>query len=777
MPQEVSLYMFDKQVVTLDFAGRELRLETGVMARQASAAVLASYGDTVILCTAVIDDKPNPNATFLPLRVDFEEKMYAVGRIPGGFFKREGRPSTEATLVSRNIDRPIRPLLPGGLRNEVQVICTAFSAENQNSAELVSMIGASAAMHLSPAPFAGPFAAAQVAWVDGEFILNPSFEEREAARMDLTVAAGCMGVLQVELGGDEVPEEIVLEGIRIAAEACQPVCAAIEELRAKAGKPKKEYPVWAPADEIKAAVDARTADIRAAIQSPDKEGRAQALDAIMAELVAQFEDVSGAAAQIDEAMYVVQKQQMRSIVLEEHRRVDGRAADEIRPLDVQVGVLPRTHGSALFTRGETQVLSTLTLGATRDQRMVRTLEEEEYERFMHHYNFPPFCTGEVKPLRGASRREIGHGALVERSLERMLPSDEDWPYTTRVVSDVLESNGSSSMASTCASSLALMDGGVPIKAAVAGISVGLLYESEDKYTLLTDIQGLEDAAGDMDFKVTGTANGVNGLHLDIKVKGLPERVLAEGLEQAKRARLQILDAMNAVLAGPRETMSPYAPRMIAITVPTDKIGLVIGPGGKTIRGFEEDLEVKIDIEDDGVVKIFGENPENVEKARTRIYDLTRDVEVGEIFTGKVVTITDFGAFVEILPGRDGLLHISDIEHTRTNKVEDVLKLGDEVTVKVMEVEPTGKVRLSRKALLERPQGMPEDEGGSRDRGDRGGRGGRGGGRDRRGGRDDRGRSDRGGSGSSGPSASAGSSDSGGEDEGPASGAYFRDKQR
>lgn len=763
MPQEVCLYMFNKQVVSLDFAGRELRLETGVMARQASAAVLARYGDTVILCTVVIEDKPNPSANFLPLRVDFEEKMYAVGRIPGGFFKREGRPSTEATLVSRNIDRPLRPLLPSGLRNEVQVICTAFSAENQNSAELVSMIGASAAMHLSPAPFAGPFAAAQVAWLDDEFIINPSFEEREAARMDLTVAAGPMGVMQVELGGDEVPEEIVLEGIRRAAEACLPVCDTIEELRAKAGKPKKEYPLWAPADEIKAAVDARADDLRAAIQSPDKEGRARALDAILEELLAQFEDLEGAAAQIDEAMYAEQKRQMRRIVLEERRRVDGRAPDEIRPLDVQVGILPRTHGSALFTRGETQVLSTLTLGATRDQRMVRTLEEEEYERFMHHYNFPPFCTGEARPLRGTSRREIGHGALVQRSLERMLPPDEEWPYTTRVVSDVLESNGSSSMASTCASSLALMDGGVPIKAPVAGISVGLLYENEDQYTLLTDIQGLEDAAGDMDFKVTGTTKGVNGLHLDIKVTGLPERVLAEGLEQAKRARLQILDAMNAVLPAPRETMSPYAPRMIAITVPTDKIGLVIGPGGKTIRGFEENLEVKIDIEDDGVIKIFGENPENVEKARGQIYDLTRDVEVGEIFTGKVVTITDFGAFIEILPGRDGLLHISDIEHTRTNKVEDVLKVGDEVKVKVMEVEPTGKVRLSRKALLERPQGGGEDGGGDRDRG---GRGGRGGGRDRR--RDDRGRGDR---------SATGGARSEEADEGPASGAYFRDKRR
>jgi len=771
--------MFDKQVVSLDFAGRELRLETGEMARQAGAAVLASYGDTVILCTAVIEDKPNPSVSFLPLRVDFEEKMYAVGRIPGGFFKREGRPGTDATLIARAVDRPIRPLLPQGLRNETQVICTALSSENQNSPEIVAMIGAAAAMHLSPAPMAGPFAAAQVAWLDGELILNPSFEEREAARMELTVCAGHMGVLQVELGGDEVPEEIVLQGIQMARDACLRVCDAIEELRARGGKPKGEYPVWEPSDEVVAAVEARAADIREAIQSPDKAGRQDDLDAIAAQLAEQFADVDDAGAQIEEAMYAVQKKQMRKIILEERRRVDGRAPNQIRPLDVQAGLLPRTHGSALFTRGETQVLSTLTLGAVRDQILIRSLEEEEYKRFTHHYNFPPFCVGEARALRGASRREIGHGALVERSLDRMLPPEEDWPYTTRVVSEVLESNGSSSMASACASSLALMDGGVPIKAAVAGISVGLLYQDESNYMLLTDIQGLEDASGDMDFKVTGTANGVNGLHLDIKVQGLPDQVLAEGLAQAREARLHILDAMDAVLAQPRESMSPYAPRMIAMQIPVDKIGLVIGPGGKTIRKFEEELEVKIDIEDDGLVKIFGEIPENVEAAREQIHDLTRDVEVGEIFTGKVVTITDFGAFIELLPGRDGLLHISDIEHTRTNKVEDVLKLGDEVTVRVMEVEPNGKIRLSRKALLDRQSGG--GGGGGDDRGgDRGSRGGRGG-RDRRdrggsrgGGGGDR-SGDRSGDQSGAPQASSGSGD--GEADEPASGAYFRDKKR
>ncbi len=730
------------------------------MARQASAAVKATYGDTVVLCTAVIEDEPNPNVSFLPLRVDFEEKMYAVGRIPGGFFKREGRPGTDATLITRAIDRPIRPLLPPGLRNETQVICTPLSAENESSAEVVAMTGAAAAMHLSPAPFEGPFACAQVAWLDDALILNPSFEEREEARMELTVAAGAMGVLQVELGGDEVPEEIVLQGIRMAQAACLPICEAIEELRRQAGKPKGDYPLWEPAPEVMDTVQARAGDIREAIQSPDKAGRKADLDRISKEIADQFEHLEDAGQHVAEAMYEVQKRQMRSIILEEQRRVDGRGPTEIRPLDVQAGLLPRTHGSALFTRGETQVLSTVTLGATRDQKLIRTLEEEEYHRFMHHYNFPPFCVGEARALRGASRREIGHGALVQRSLERMLPDEEQWPYTTRVVSEVLESNGSSSMASTCASSLALMDAGVPIKAQVAGISVGLLYEDEDNYTLLTDIQGLEDASGDMDFKVTGTENGVNGLHLDIKVKGLPEQVLAEGLAQAREARLQILERMNEVISAPRETLSPYAPRMIAIKIPVDKIGLVIGPGGKTIRKFETDLDVKVDVDDDGVVTIFGDDAEKVEEVRSAIHDLTRDVEVGEVFTGKVVTITDFGAFVEILPGRDGLLHISDIEHQRTNKVEDVLSLGDEVTVKVTEVEPTGKIRLSRKALLDRGGGGRGDRSGR----DRSGK--------RRGGKRRSGASPQDGS-DGGQRPDAG--DKGG-DKGPASGAYFRDKK-
>jgi len=704
--------MFDTHEVSRDFAGRPLTIQTGQLARQADAAVKISYGDTVVLCTVVCEDQPNPAANFLPLRVDFEEKMYAVGRIPGGFFKREGRPSEEATLTCRKIDRPVRPLVPKGLRNELQIICTALSAENQNAADIVAMAGAAAAMHLSRVPFEGPFAAAEVAWLDGELILNPSFEQKQASRMELLVAAGPMGVLQVELGGDEVPEEVVLQGIQMAAAACQPVAQIMEELRQQVGKPKADFPLWEPAPEIKEAVEARADEIGQAIQAADKAERAAAMDAIAGELTERFaEAYPDCPDQVNEAMDAVARLKMRQVLLSRRQRVDGRGPEDLRPLFVEAGLLPRAHGSALFTRGETQVLSVTTLGAVRDQKLVRTLEQEEYSRFMHHYNFPPFCTGEARALRSASRREIGHGALVKRSLERMLPPEQDFPYTIRVVSEVLESNGSSSMAATCASSLALMDAGVAIKAPVAGISVGLVYENPDSYVLLTDIQGLEDAAGDMDFKVTGTAKGVNGLHLDMKTTGLPASILAEGLEQARRARLEILDTMNAVISTARTELSPYAPRMIVLMVPPDKIGTVIGPGGKTIRRLEEQFDVKIDIEDDGQVFLFGESGEGVEQARAAIHDLTRDVEVGEIFTGTVVTITEFGAFVEILPGRDGLVHISDLEQKRTNRVEDVVSVGDQVRVKVMEVERDGKIRLSRKALLDRDssEGRPEGD--------------------------------------------------------------------
>ncbi len=760
--------MFDMHSVTADFAGRPITFETGQLARQAGAAVKCTYGDTVVLATVVCDDKPNPNVDFLPLRVDFEEKMYAVGRIPGGFFKREGRPGEDATLICRKIDRPVRPLVPKGLRNELQIMVTALSADNENAIDVVSMVAAGAAMHLSQVPFDGPLAAAAVAWLDDELILNPSFEQRQEARMDLLIAAGSMGVLQVELGGDEVPEDIVLQGIEMAADACAELCKAMDELREKAGKPKKEYPLWEPVPAMFDAVEARSDEIGEAIKAVDKADRKAATGVIKDEIAATFDadEYPDARDMVGEAMQKVERDEMRKRLLEEGLRVDGRAPGELRELFADAGILPRTHGSGLFNRGDTQVLALTTLGATRDQKLVRSLEQEEYSSFMLHYNFPPFCTGEAKALRGTSRREIGHGDLVSRSLEKMLPATEDFAYTIRVVAEVLESNGSSSMASVCASSLSLMDAGVPIKAAVAGISIGLVYEDEDNYLILTDIQGLEDAAGDMDFKVTGTSEGVNGLHLDIKVKGVPSKVLADGLTQAKEARLAILETMNACLASPRAELSEYAPRMLTIQVPKASIGMVIGPGGKNIRRLEETYECKVDIEDDGLVMIFGENAEGCEQARQEISDLTREIEMGEVFTGEVVTITDFGAFVQVLPGRDGLLHISDLEHGRTENVEDVVKLGDKVKVKVIDLEAGGKIKLSRKALLDRPEGTPEDDGGSRGRS--GGRGG------------DRGRGRSGGGRK--PRSDSGKSDSGksdGGDSAPSAGTgspYFRDKK-
>lgn len=718
--------------VSMDFVGRPLTLETGRLAKQAEAAVLASYGDTVVLVTVTVSDNP-VNTNFLPLRADFEEKMYAVGRIPGGFFKREGRPSEEATLICRRIDRPVRPLLPAGLRHDVQIIATALSAENQNEADVVAMIGASAAMHLSSLPFAGPFGVAKVGRLEGEYILNPSFEQREEADLDLLVVATKQCIAMVEMEGDQIPEETVREALDLGVQACQPVVELIEELRAQAGVPKQDYPLWEPRPEIVQYVEQHAADrLREIMEIKDKQTRHsqehELFQKLVEELSEQYENPND---DITEALDNLSQQYMSRLILEEKRRGDGRGFAEVRELSAEAGLLPRPHGSGLFTRGETQVLSTVTLGATRDARMVRTLEEEDYTRFTHHYNFPPFSVGEVRALRGPGRREIGHGHLAQRALERMLPPEEDFPYTVRVVSEVLESNGSSSMASVCGATLALMDAGIKINAPVAGVAIGLIYESEDKYAILTDIQGVEDHAGQMDFKVAGTRQGVNALQLDMKVPGLSPHILQEALQQAREARMQILDVIAEALPYPREQLSPYAPRMFSLKINPEKIGLLIGPGGKQIRKLQDEYEVKIDVEDDGTVLIFGENGELAEGCRTAIHDLTREVEVGEIFTGKVVSITAFGAFVEIMPGRDGLVHISELAHHRVGKTEDICKMGDEMRVKVIEVDSEGKVRLSRKALQPR-EDSARGEDNSDDRPSRGGRGSRsrGGGRDR-----------------------------------------------
>jgi len=708
--------------VSCDWAGRTLSLETGRMARQADSAVLASYGDTVILVTVTVTPEPQ-DLPFLPLRVDFEEKMYAVGEIPGGFFKREGRPGDAAILTCRRTDRPIRTLLPDGLRNDVQVIAMPLSADSQNSVDVVTMIGASAALHLSSLPFAGPFGVAQVGIDDGEFAINPSFEQLEAGDLTLLMSATADGIVMAEAEAKQISDETLGEAFAMAAEACQPVVKLIEEFRDKAGKPKIDYPLWEPRPEIVDFVEGEyAADLGNAFQVVDKLERQRQVSTLKNEINQRLaEKYEEPEQDIDAAINQIAKRLLKDTVLNKKRRLDGRAFSEVRPLSCEVGLSPRAHGSGLFTRGETQVLTVTTLGAVRDQQLVRSLEEEEYHRFMHHYNFPPFSVGEVRPLRGPGRREIGHGSLAQKALECMIPPEDECPYTIRLVSEVLESNGSSSMAAVCGSTLALMDAGIQIKAPVAGIAMGLVYEDEDNYALLTDIQGLEDHAGAMDLKVAGSRAGVTALQLDMKVPGLSADILAEGLTQAREARLHILDTMAEAIAYPRQELSPYAPRMFALHIKPDQIGMVIGPGGKNIRGIEEKYEVDIDIEDDGTVFVFGENAEKAEQARDEIGQMTREIEVGEVITGKVVSTTTFGAFVEVAPGRDGLVHISELAHGHVAKTEDVVKVGDEVKVKVIGIDDEGKIRLSCKALLDAPPGGTRSD--SRQGNDRsGGRG-------------------------------------------------------
>jgi len=756
------------QEVTVDFAGRPLKLETGTLACQSDAAVVVTYGDTVVLATANVTDKPT-DMPFMPLRVDFEEKMYAVGRIPGGFFKREGRPSEEAILTCRKIDRPIRPLVPSGMRNDMQVIVLPLSVEADSAVDVVGMIAASAAMHLSSIPFNGPFGAVRVTQMDGELVLMPTFESLDEAELDLLIAATREGIVQLEMDGNSVSEEAVSKGLRMGYDVCMPVISAIEELREKAGKPKRDFPLWQPRDEVVSFLDAEFKDrILETLSIVDRNERDSTLGLLQDEAAARLEEqgYERPGPDVEAAFEDIVKARLQDLAFGQGGRVDGRTLDEVRPVSCQVGILPRVHGSGLFNRGETQVLTTTTLGAYRDQKMVRTLEEEEYTRFMHHYNFPPFCTGEVSALRGASRREIGHGGIAKKAVERVLPPEAEFPYTIRLVSEVLAANASTSMAATCGCSLALMDAGVPTKGAVAGIAMGLIRRG-DEYRVLTDMQGIEDFMGYMDFKMAGTAEGLTCLQMDTKTTGLPIEVLEESLQKGKQARIGILEQMNAVISEPRTELSSFAPRMVCLSVATDKLGLIIGPGGKNVRGLQTQYEVSIDIEDDGTVRIFGADGDNVAKVEQTIADMTREVAVGEVFTGKVVTTTDFGAFVEIMPGRDGLLHISDLDWSRVEKTEDVVKVGDEVQVKVINVEDDGKVKLSRKELLPREGGSS----GQRDRNDRRDRSDRRGSSSRRGGNDRRGRSDRSSQSSSNPGGN------GGSDAEPSRGkAYFRDKR-
>ncbi|CUO05500.1 Polyribonucleotide nucleotidyltransferase [Turicibacter sanguinis] len=693
--------MSDKHVYSFELAGRPLTFEIGELAKQANASVLVRYGDTVVLSTCVASKEPK-DIDFFPLTIGYEERLYAVGKVPGGFIKREGRPSEHAILAGRLIDRPIRPLFPDGFRNDVQVINYVMSVDHNNSPEVSAMIGSSLSLSISDIPFEGPIAGVIVGRVNGEFVLNPTVEQLENSDIDLTVAGTKDAVNMVEAGAKEVPEEVMLEAIMFGHDAIKQIIAFQEQIVAEIGKEKMELNLY----EIDADINARVremaeADMLAAIQVVEKHARQEAIDAVNKRVLEVFEAEEATEKelkQVKEVLNKIVKEEVRRLITDEKVRPDGRKIDEIRPLSSRVDLLPRTHGSALFTRGQTQALSICTLGALNEHQMLDGLEVEETKRFMHHYNFPPFSVGETGRYGAPGRREVGHGALGERALKQVMPSEKEFPYTVRLVSEVLESNGSTSQASICASTMALMAAGVPIKAPVAGIAMGLVKKGEN-YTVLTDIQGMEDHLGDMDFKVAGTAQGVTALQMDIKIEGLSREILEEALQQAKVGRMQILNHMLGTIAETREDLSAYAPKIKVMTIKVDKIRDVIGPGGKQINEIIDKTGVKIDIEQDGTVYILHDNTENINQAVAMIEDIVREVEVGKIYLGKVVRIEKFGAFVEIFPGQDGLVHISQLAEERVAKTEDVVNVGDQIYVKVTEIDDRGRVNLSRKEAM------------------------------------------------------------------------------
>ncbi|HEY8392588.1 MAG TPA: polyribonucleotide nucleotidyltransferase [Capillibacterium sp.] len=689
----------------MDLAGRPLIIEIGKVAKQANGAALVRYGDTVVLVTAVVSPQPREGIDFFPLLVDYEERLYAVGKIPGSFLRREGRPSESAILAARTIDRPIRPLFPKGFRNDVQIVATVLSVDPDNPTDTTAMIGASIALSISEIPFQGPIAGLHVGRVDGKLIINPTQKQAEQSDMDIIVAGTKDAIMMVEAGAKEVPEEEILEAILFGHEEIKKLVAFQETIKAEIGKPPIPVEPYAPDPEIVVAVKEYCADkLKEALRTGEKQEREARVDQLKEEthqyLAEQLgeETYAEKARDISEALDDLIKEEVRRMIVEENIRVDGRALDEIRPISCEVGILPRAHGSGLFTRGQTQVLSVVTLGRASDEQILDGLDDEDTKRYIHHYNFPGFSVGEVRPVRGPGRREIGHGALAERALVPMIPPEEEFPYTIRVVSEVLESNGSTSQASICGSTLALMDAGVPIKKPVAGVAMGLVKYG-DQIRVLTDIQGLEDHLGDMDFKVAGTKDGVTAIQMDIKISGITKEILQQALIQARKGRLFILDKMLAVIDKPRAELSPYAPRMITFEIDPDKIRDVIGPGGKMIRKIIDETGVDIDIEDDGRVFITSVDKEAGEKAKAIIERLTSDVEVGKTYLGKVVRIMNFGAFVEILPGKEGLVHISQLAKERVAKVEDVVQVGDEILVKVIEIDKLGRINLSRKALL------------------------------------------------------------------------------
>lgn len=690
-----------KHTFTMDWAGRQLTLEVGQLAKQANGAVLIRYGDTVVLSTSTASSEPK-NLPFFPLTVNYEERLYAVGKIPGGFIKREGRPSEKAILASRLIDRPIRPLFEDGFRNEVQVVSMVMSADQDCSSEMAAMLGSSLSLCLSDIPIAGPIAGVIVGRVNGEFVINPTMAQMEKSDIHLTVAGTKEAINMVEAGAEEVPEEIMLDAIMFGHEEIKKLVQFQEEIITQFGKDKMEIVLFRPEEALEQRVrDMVGGRMKEAILTQEKKAREEAIDEVKKSVLEVFEADEAEAeniGQVKEVLYKIVKEEVRRTIVQEHLRPDGRGINEIRPLSSSVGLLPRTHGSGLFTRGQTQALSICTLGALGDVQILDGLDMEESKRFMHHYNFPPFSVGEARPMRGPGRREIGHGALGERALEPIIPNESDFPYTIRLVSEVLESNGSTSQASICASTLAMMDAGVPIKSPVAGIAMGLV-KHEDDVAVLTDIQGMEDALGDMDFKVAGTEKGVTALQMDIKISGINREILETALLQAKEGRMMILKSMLATLKEPREALSKYAPKILTMSIDPDKIRDVIGPSGKVINKIIDDTGVKIDIEQDGKVFIASTNAEMNEKAKKIIEDIVREAKVGEIYMGKVKRIEKFGAFVEIFSQKDGLLHISEIDNKRINKVEDVLNLNDEVLVKVIEVDKQGRVKLSRKQAL------------------------------------------------------------------------------
>lgn len=685
--------------------GKLLELEIGKVCEMANGQVMVKYGDTVVNVTAVMSKEPRPDIDFFPLSCDYEEKMYAAGKIPGGFIKREGRPSEKAILNSRLMDRPLRPLFPKGFFNDVQVVATVMCMDNDAPSEIAAMIGSSVALSISDIPWDGPTGSVLIGRVDGQFIVNPSLEQREASDMHLVVSGTKDAIMMVEAGANEVPEEDILDAIMFAHEEIKKIVAFIEDIVAEIGKPKKELELYVVPEEIDTAVRAYAeGKMREAIQTYDKMERLDNMDAVEAETKEHFEEIyPDNAKDVDNVLYAITKEQVRSLILDDGIRPDNRKLDEIRPIWVDTSVLPRTHGSGLFKRGQTQVMSIATLGAMGDAQTIDGITEQTEKRYMHHYNFPPYSVGEARPLRSPGRREIGHGALAERALIPVLPSVEDFPYAIRVVSEVLSSNGSTSQASVCGSCLALMDAGVPISAPVAGIAMGLIERVEEdgssKMAILSDIQGMEDFLGDMDFKVAGTAKGVTAIQMDIKVHGLSKKVLQDALAQAYEGRMHIMKEMLDELPEPRKELSPYAPRIISLQIDPDKIRTVIGPGGKTINKIIADTGVKIDIDDDGLVYIASPDMDSAHAALHEIELLTKDVEVGETYEGTVTRLMNFGAFIEILPGKEGLLHISKMAKHRVEKVEDEMNVGDKVKVKVTEIDSQNRINLSRKELL------------------------------------------------------------------------------